>query len=498
MSFVELGFVRTPACLHGAHATLTLLLGCLEAGVENDLHLFHALAKNYCPSMKTPYGISLTHKTPINNCPVVVWSIICLVFVSFTEILLFDSRPVSDYEYVNPTKCARIQQTSTTPSTTTCQQSGNVKIEIPPLIDLNDDGGYQDATSLVPPNRTPSTCPTHPPPPPPRRPQNPLPRTVLPSRGGYPGENNEHTYMSKPMSGRPPPQQQRLQKQLSNVETQDIVQSARYHQLTAEVAAKETGVGAVCNKSGSDGIISPSAYGKYQSSNDAQRTANEYQPSSISHQQLINIDQLIRVMTVPDSTSRSVAAPVNRLTSSNDKAASDDWNISPLKNSPIRDADKPVRQMTQDCKLVIARDSPLPCVPIQVVNPLRTPNCPSSIIPLYSDHAPVGESSTSNRSAIAEQHPKNSLSSSAVESKFGWQTVADVPLDVEDFTVEQVCRTLKLLCMPKLAATFEEQSIDGQLMMSIVTEESLIEDFRCSRFEARKLILFFKNKWRPK
>ena len=80
-----------------------------------------------------------------------------------------------------------------------------------------------------------------------------------------------------------------------------------------------------------------------------------------------------------------------------------------------------------------------------------------------------------------------------------WKTVAEIPSDVDmsRLTVDQVACCVKLLGLSaQLAASFHEQSIDGMLLISL-DEKILVKDFGCSSFEARKLIMFFKNGWRP-
>jgi len=180
----------------------------------------------------------------------------------------------------------------------------------------------------------------------------------------------------------------------------------------------------------------------------------------------------------------------------------DGWNPSTLDWLPHDDASKSVGLTNQGNRPNIATGPPSHGVHVQVVRPLRTPMTPSSILALYSDHVSASDSSSSGRTSSGELHSKTAVSSLSAVIKSNdammWQTAADVPLEVGDFTVEQVRRSLELLRMPKLASQFEEQAIDGRLMMSIVTEESLVRDFHCSMFEARKLIEFFKNKWRPK
>jgi len=89
------------------------------------------------------------------------------------------------------------------------------------------------------------------------------------------------------------------------------------------------------------------------------------------------------------------------------------------------------------------------------------------------------------------------LPSQSSASPGHWKSARDVPAQLDRLSVEEVTRCMELLHLPKLAAAFKSQDVDGRLLVSIVNEEVLVSDFHCRRFEAKKVIEFVKNGWRP-
>ncbi len=123
-------------------------------------------------------------------------------------------------------------------------------------------------------------------------------------------------------------------------------------------------------------------------------------------------------------------------------------------------------------------------IPVQVVKPIPNQNSDSSAHPVKETDISGTESPL--------------LRSSDLGNGSLWKKISEVPYNVRDFSIEQLARSLELLQMPRLAAEFRDQYVDGQLLMTIVTEESLINDFHCTVFEANKVMQFAKNNWRPK
>ena len=88
-------------------------------------------------------------------------------------------------------------------------------------------------------------------------------------------------------------------------------------------------------------------------------------------------------------------------------------------------------------------------------------------------------------------------STSTGHGKKPWKTARDLPAALEDLSVEEVGECMELLHLPELAAAFKSQDVDGKLLVSIVSEEVLTMDFNCRVFDAKKVVMFVKNGWRP-
>ncbi|XP_063418200.1 uncharacterized protein LOC134700987 isoform X3 [Mytilus trossulus] len=68
----------------------------------------------------------------------------------------------------------------------------------------------------------------------------------------------------------------------------------------------------------------------------------------------------------------------------------------------------------------------------------------------------------------------------------------EVVVDVASLTIEDVSEWLKKLKLDKYSGVFEENQVDGCILMSI-DEDMLKEDFHMSRFEVMKLMKFVRN-----
>ena len=93
--------------------------------------------------------------------------------------------------------------------------------------------------------------------------------------------------------------------------------------------------------------------------------------------------------------------------------------------------------------------------------------------------------------------PVSSQSPTSAHGKKYWNSARDVPADLENLSMDQVRECMELLHLPKLAAAFKSQDVDGKLLVSVVSEEVLITDFNCRVFDAKKIVEFVKNGWRP-
>ena len=79
------------------------------------------------------------------------------------------------------------------------------------------------------------------------------------------------------------------------------------------------------------------------------------------------------------------------------------------------------------------------------------------------------------------------------ESPYG--SYADLPLKVISMSVEDVTDSLKTLNMSHHVERFQEEAIDGELLMSL-DEDMLTQEFNFTKYEARKMSKF-KDGWRP-
>ena len=99
---------------------------------------------------------------------------------------------------------------------------------------------------------------------------------------------------------------------------------------------------------------------------------------------------------------------------------------------------------------------------------------------------------TEKKTSVCRVNPVKSNSSLG-----RWKSARDVPADLANLSVEQVGECMELLHLPKLAAAFRSHDVDGKLLISIVSEDVLKTDFGCSDFDAKKVVQFAKNGWRP-
>ena len=76
-----------------------------------------------------------------------------------------------------------------------------------------------------------------------------------------------------------------------------------------------------------------------------------------------------------------------------------------------------------------------------------------------------------------------------------------VPKDISCLTVKQLADCMRKIKLRKYADAFEEEDIDGQLLMSL-NEKSKMEDimidiFHMNKLEAHKVWEFAHKNWRP-
>ena len=78
----------------------------------------------------------------------------------------------------------------------------------------------------------------------------------------------------------------------------------------------------------------------------------------------------------------------------------------------------------------------------------------------------------------------------------GIQDIEDIPEELNDMTVEDVCACLELLSMPEYSTGFRRKQVDGGLLIEL-DKDILLKEFNFSPFNASKLIRFTRG-WRPK
>ena len=78
-----------------------------------------------------------------------------------------------------------------------------------------------------------------------------------------------------------------------------------------------------------------------------------------------------------------------------------------------------------------------------------------------------------------------------------FQTMRDVPLQLQGLSRRQVADCLFLLKLERHERVFLEQDIDGTLLLTLDANMLTSPDFNLSRFEAAKLLKFVAG-WRPK
>ena len=72
----------------------------------------------------------------------------------------------------------------------------------------------------------------------------------------------------------------------------------------------------------------------------------------------------------------------------------------------------------------------------------------------------------------------------------------DIPKDIVDLSVQQVCQCLMILNMPELIPKFMYAQVNGLLLCNISVND-LVEEFDMGTLKAKKLKLFANEGWRP-
>ena len=125
--------------------------------------------------------------------------------------------------------------------------------------------------------------------------------------------------------------------------------------------------------------------------------------------------------------------------------------------------------------------------------------------------APVPSSKSANPSPFSKVttppavKPKSGSPTSVVScnskasAASDWSNLQSIPedIDIKSLSVDQVARCLELLGLHKFSCSFRSSTIDGILLMAL-TDDMLVKDFGFAKFEAKKLLMFAQDNWRPK
>lgn len=87
-------------------------------------------------------------------------------------------------------------------------------------------------------------------------------------------------------------------------------------------------------------------------------------------------------------------------------------------------------------------------------------------------------------------------SSTLETTRRAFSTLDTVPLNVRTFGISEVSACLRLLKLERYVDVMRAQNVDGQLLVNM-NERMLMEEFGFSEFNARKLMMFAKENWRP-
>jgi hypothetical protein len=106
----------------------------------------------------------------------------------------------------------------------------------------------------------------------------------------------------------------------------------------------------------------------------------------------------------------------------------------------------------------------------------------------------VDSSSSSSSSSVQLADEQSAVVISPTNTASGQQLAAIST--VHNMTADELADLLRQLKMSHHASTFAHNDIDGRLL-TLLDEHMLVEDLAMTRFEARKLMAFVRNEWRP-
>ena len=120
--------------------------------------------------------------------------------------------------------------------------------------------------------------------------------------------------------------------------------------------------------------------------------------------------------------------------------------------------------------------------PGQQVPPIRPHAYGLPLTPPRPSRLGVGEASSSAHSP-STPGPKS------------FTSFTEVPQDVSQLTINQVCSCLRLLKLEQFAHNFVDNQVDGRLLMEYSVED--LQLLGLNKIQAKKLEMFAKKNWRP-
>ena len=97
---------------------------------------------------------------------------------------------------------------------------------------------------------------------------------------------------------------------------------------------------------------------------------------------------------------------------------------------------------------------------------------------------------------MADAQMQTTFSKGTARNPYNFKRLSEVPVDVSGLTVDEVSQCLKLLHLGSYVERFQQNQVDGVLLRSM-NEDILHDEFGCTHFNAKKLMRFIHDSWRP-
>lgn len=97
---------------------------------------------------------------------------------------------------------------------------------------------------------------------------------------------------------------------------------------------------------------------------------------------------------------------------------------------------------------------------------------------------------------FVDEPPPDYSTSSPAEPRSRLQSLKDVPATIDSLNCGEIADCLRLLEMSKYVERFQENQIDGKLLVQL-DESILTEELMLTPLHAKKLVMFAQKGWRP-